>query len=264
MATRAGRQRGFLHLQADVSDEPQVKSLFREIKRRYGRLDAAINNAAVASMSHFLLTPAASIEKMLSANVVGTFLVSREAAKLMRKRQYGRIVNFSSLAVPMRLAGQSAYAASKASVESLSQVMARELAEYGITVNVIGPSPIATDMLRGVPKDKIEQLIDSMAVKRLGTFTDVANVLDFFLRRESEAVTRAGDLSRRGSQRLRRWPPTSRSASTLTLSTRAAYGSLTRSSFFAANHASNSACNSLCRWLLAWGVSSGSGPWKTL
>ena len=160
---------GFLHLQADVSDEPQVKSLFREIKRRYGRLDAAINNAAVASMNHFLLTPAASIEKMLSANVVGTFLVSREAAKLMRKRQYGRIVNFSSLAVPMRLAGQSAYAASKASVESLSQVMARELA--------------------GVPKDKIEQLIDPMAVKRLGTFTDVANVLDFFLRQESEAVT---------------------------------------------------------------------------
>ena len=75
---------GFLHLQADVSDEPQVKSLFRDIKRRYGRLDAAINNAAVASMNHFLLTPAASIEKMLSVNVVGTFLVSREAAKLMR------------------------------------------------------------------------------------------------------------------------------------------------------------------------------------
>lgn len=181
--------KGFLHLQADVSDEPQVKSLFREIKRRYDRLDAAINNAAVASMNHFLLTPAASIEKMLSTNVVGTFLVSREAAKLMRKRQYGRIVNFSSLAVPMRLAGQSAYTASKASVENLSQVMARELAEYGITVNVIGPSPTETDMTRGVPKDKIEQLIDSMVVRRLGTFTDVANVLDFFLRRESEAVT---------------------------------------------------------------------------
>ena len=67
--------------------------------------------------------------------------------------------------------------------------MARELAEYGITVNVIGPPPIETDMIRGVPKDKIEQLIDSMVVRRLGTFTDVANVLDFFLRRESEAVT---------------------------------------------------------------------------
>ena len=125
----------------------------------------------------------------MSANVVGTFLVSREAAKLMQKRKFGRIVNFSSLAVPMRLAGQSAYVASKASVESLSQVMARELADYGITVNVVGPSPIDTDMIRGLTKDKVEHLIDAMAVRRMGTFADVANVVDFFLRPESDAVT---------------------------------------------------------------------------
>ncbi len=180
---------GFLHIQTDVSDEAQVKSLFREIKRRYGRLDAAINNAAVTSMNHILLTPAASVEKMMNANVLGTFLVSREAAKLMRKRNYGRIVNISSLAVPMRLAGQSAYVASKAAVESLSQVMARELAEYGITVNVVGPSPIETDMIRGLAKDKVEHLIGAMAIKRMGTFADVANVMDFFLRPESGAVT---------------------------------------------------------------------------
>ena len=181
--------KSFLHLRVDVSEETQVKSLFREIKRRYGRLDAAINNAAVTSMNHLLLTPAASVEKIMSANVVGTFLVSREAAKLMQKRKFGRIVNFSSLAVPMRLAGQSAYVASKASVESLSQVMARELADYGITVNVVGPSPIDTDMIRGLTKDKVEHLIDAMAVRRMGTFADVANVVDFFLRPESDAVT---------------------------------------------------------------------------
>ena len=180
---------GFLHLQTDVSDEAQVKSLFREIKQRHGRLDAVINNAAVTSMNHLLLTPAASVEKMMSANVLGTFLVSREAAKLMRKRNYGRIVNISSLAVPMRLAGQSAYVASKAAVESLSQVMARELAEYGITVNVVGPSPIETDMVRGLARDKVEHLIGTMAIKRMGTFADVANVMDFFLRPESGAVT---------------------------------------------------------------------------
>ncbi len=180
---------GFLHLRTDVSDEPQVKSLFREIRRRYGRLDAAINNAAVTSMNHALLTPAASVQKMMAANLLGTFLISREAAKLMRKRNHGRIVNFSSLAVPMRLGGQAAYVASKAAVESLSQVLARELAEYGITVNVIGPSPIETDMLRGLTKDKIDHLIDVMAVKRMGTFADVANVMDFFLRPESDAVT---------------------------------------------------------------------------
>lgn len=180
---------GFRHIRADVSSESSVKSLFRELKQRGGRLDAVVNNAAVASMNHLLLTPVASVEKMLSVNVTGTFLVSREAAKLMRKRKYGRIVNISSLAVPLRLAGEAGYVASKAAVEGLSQVMARELAQFGITVNVIGPSPVATDMVRGVGEERMERLVDAMAVKRLGTFADIANVLDFFLRPESDAVT---------------------------------------------------------------------------
>jgi len=180
---------GYVHILADVSEEPDVKALFREIRRRSGRLDVVVNNAAVTSLNHLLLTPASSVQKMLSVNVTGTFLVSREAAKLMRKRKYGRIVNISSMAVPLRLAGQAGYVASKASVESLSQVMARELAEFGITVNVIGPAPITTDMTRGVGKERIERLVGDMPVKRLGTCADVINVLDFFLRSESEAVT---------------------------------------------------------------------------
>jgi len=180
---------GFSHVRADVADESQVRTLFRTIRQRYGRLDVAINNAAVTSMNHVLLTPAASMAKMMNTNVVGTFLVSREAAKLMRRRRFGRIVNFSSMAVPLRLAGQSAYVASKASVESLSQVMAREVADYGITVNVIGPSPIDTDMTRGLPPGKLEELVGALSIGRMGTFADVANVLDFFLRPESDAVT---------------------------------------------------------------------------
>ncbi len=93
------------------------------------------------------------------------------------------------MAVRLRLAGQAGYVASKASVESLSQVMARELAEFGITVNVIGPAPITTDMTRGVGKERMERLVGDLPVKRLGTCADVINVLDFFLRSESEAVT---------------------------------------------------------------------------
>jgi len=180
---------GFRHEQVDVTDEQQVCALFRKINKLYGRLDAAINNAGVASMNHVLLTPVSTVSKLLNTNLIGTFLVSREAAKLMRKRNFGRIVNFSSVAVPMRLAGQAAYAASKGAVVSLSQVMARELAEFGVTVNVVGPTPIATDMIRGVPKDKIEQVVQAMPIKRLGTLEDVANVIDFLLRAESSAIT---------------------------------------------------------------------------
>jgi 3-oxoacyl-[acyl-carrier protein] reductase len=180
---------GFIHLPADVTDEQQVKALFREITNTTGRLDVLLNNAGAASMNHVLLTPVETVHRLMGANLLGTWLCSREAAKLMQKRKYGRIVNFSSIAVPMRLAGQAVYAASKGAVESLSQVMARELAEYGITVNVVGPTPIATDMTRGVPQEKMDRLVEQFPIKRLGTFEDVANVVDFFLRPESAAVT---------------------------------------------------------------------------
>ncbi len=180
---------GFIHLPADVTDEPQVKALFREITNTAGRLDVLLNNAGAASMNHVLLTPVETVNRLMGTNLLGTWLCSREAAKLMQKRKYGRIVNFSSIAVPMRLAGQAVYAAAKGAVESLSQVMARELAEYGITVNVVGPTPIATDMTRGVPQEKMDRLVEQFPVKRLGTMEDVANVVDFFLRPESAAVT---------------------------------------------------------------------------
>jgi 3-oxoacyl-[acyl-carrier protein] reductase len=180
---------GYLHILADVGDESQVKSLLRQLAQVHGRLDAVVNNAGNASMNHMLLTPADTVARLVQTNLIGTFIVSREASKLMQKRHFGRIVNFSSVAVPMHLAGQAAYVAAKGAVEALSGVMARELADFGITVNVVGPPPIATDMLRGVPQEKIDRLVESMPVRRPGTFTDVANVIDFFLRRESDAVT---------------------------------------------------------------------------
>jgi 3-oxoacyl-[acyl-carrier protein] reductase len=180
---------GFAHLQVDVGDEKQVKALLRGIEKQHGRLDAAVNCAAVASMNHFLLTPASTVEKILSANVTGTFLVSREAVKLMRQRKFGRIVNMSSVAAPLRLQGQSAYVASKAAVEALSHVLAREVAEFGITVNVLGAAPIETDMTRTVPRETMQKLLDELPIRGFGTLPDVANAVDFFLRPESGAVT---------------------------------------------------------------------------
>jgi 3-oxoacyl-[acyl-carrier protein] reductase len=136
-----------------------------------------------------LLTPLATVEKTMRINVAGTFLVSREAIKLMRKRKYGRIVNISSAVAPMRLAGEAVYVASKCAVTALSQVMAREVADFGITVNIVAPGPTATDMIRGVPKAKMDKLLAELPLRRLSTVEDVANVIDFFLRPESGAVT---------------------------------------------------------------------------
>jgi 3-oxoacyl-[acyl-carrier protein] reductase len=140
-------------------------------------------------MNHSLLTPVDTVRRVLDTNLTGAFLFAREAAKIMQKARYGRIVNFSTVAVALNLEGEAAYVASKAAVEALSRVMARELAPYRITVNAVGPVPIATDLIRAVPRDKIDNLVARQAIRRLGTFEDVVNVVDFFLRRESEFVT---------------------------------------------------------------------------
>ncbi|MGJ7919518.1 SDR family NAD(P)-dependent oxidoreductase [Neobacillus sp. LXY-4] len=180
---------GYEHYEVDVTDEAGVKVLFSTIKKKYGRLDHLINNAGVASMNHFILTPVSTVNKILNTNVIGTFLFCREASKLMQKRRYGRIVNFTTVAAPLKLDGESIYIASKAAVISFTEVIARELASYGITVNSIGPTPIETDLIRSVPKEKLEALIDRQAIKRYGTVEDVANAIDFFLQKESSFIT---------------------------------------------------------------------------
>ena len=180
---------GYKHFTLDVAGEEEVGGLFSSIRRDYGRLDHLINNAGIASMNHSLLTPVPTLKKILETNVIGTFLFSREAAKLMKKRRFGRIVNFTTVAVALKLEGESAYVASKAGVESLTQVMAREFADYGITVNAVGPGPVDTDLTRSVPKGKIDALVERQTIKTLGHFEDISNVIDFFLREESRLIT---------------------------------------------------------------------------
>lgn len=180
---------GYEHFEADVADEKAVCSLFATLSKKYGRLDNCINNAGIAAMNHTILTPLATVQNVFSTNVIGTFLFCREAAKLMQKEKYGRIVNFSTVAVPLKLEGEAIYAASKAAIVSLTQIMAREFGQWGITVNAVGPTPVDTDLIRNVPKEKLEKLLDNQAIRRYGTFEDISNIIDFYLKKTSSFVT---------------------------------------------------------------------------
>jgi len=177
------------HHNLDVTDEKAVKKLFSTIRKQHGYIDNLINNAGIASMNHSMLTPASTVEKVLKTNVLGTFIFCREAAKLMKKNKHGRIINFTTVAVPLKLEGEAAYVASKAGVKSLTDVLAREYAEYNITVNAIGPVPIETDLIRAVPKDKIQALLARQAIRRFGELEDVSNVVDFYLQDKSDFIT---------------------------------------------------------------------------
>lgn len=179
----------YRHFEVDVTQEPEVCRMFHELRRAPGRLDALVNNAAIASMNHSLLTPADSLRKVIDVNLVGTFLCCREAAKLMQVERCGRIVNFTSVAVPLRLAGEVTNVVSKGAVESLTFVLAREFAPLGITVNAVGPTAIPTALLQGVPREMIEKLVAQQTIPRSGEFADVLNVVDFFLKPESSFIT---------------------------------------------------------------------------
>ena len=179
----------YSHFELDVSDERAVVKMMQSVRRTHGGLDALLNNAGIASMNHALLTPGATMERVFQTNVFGTFLFCREAAKLMGRKKFGRIVNFATVATPLKLEGEAVYAASKAAVVSLTEVLAREVAEMGITVNAVGPTPVPTDLVGAVPEEKMTALIARQAINRYGTMEDVLNVCDFFLSERSDFVT---------------------------------------------------------------------------
>lgn len=181
--------RNYQHFALDVTDELAVRKMVRDIRQTHGRLDILINNAGAASMNHTLLMPTDTARRLLETNTLGTFIVCREAARLMQRNHYGRIVNMSTVAVPMKIEGEAVYAASKNAIVSFTQILAGELASFNITCNVVGPAPIETDLIRNIPKEKIERLISRLPIKRMGRFEDVANVVDFFVKRASDYVT---------------------------------------------------------------------------
>lgn len=177
------------HYCLDVADESAVKKMFLEISQKYGPVHVLINNAGIASMNHSLLTPLSTAQKLVSTNILGTFLFCREAAKLMQRRRVGRIVNFTTVATALDLEGEAIYAATKAAVESLTRVLARELAQWNITVNAVGPTPVKTDLTRSVPEEKLNALVARQAIRRFSEFRDIHNVIDFFIRPESDFIT---------------------------------------------------------------------------
>ena len=111
----------------------------------------------------------------------------REGSKMMRKN--GNIINFSTVAAPLNLEGEAIYASTKSAVEKLTKITAYELAQYKIRVNAIGPTPIDTDLIKAVPKNKIQELISKQAIQRLGNFDDIKNIIDFYISEKSSFIT---------------------------------------------------------------------------
>ncbi|MEA9568027.1 SDR family NAD(P)-dependent oxidoreductase [Polynucleobacter sp. AP-Nickl1-40-C4] len=179
----------YTHFQVDVASPESVQKGFGNIKRITDCLDIVINNAGVITAQYSMIMPAAAAQLMANVNLLGPFFVSREASKVMRKKRWGRIVNISSMAASLEPIGDSIYAATKAGVATMANVMAKELSPLNITCNTLAVTAIETDMLEQLSKAKIDEVISSLPIPRYATPDDIFNVLDFLVSERSGYVT---------------------------------------------------------------------------
>jgi 3-oxoacyl-[acyl-carrier protein] reductase len=163
-------------VKADVADEASVAGLFDVAEERYGGVDVVVNAAGVMILAPVAEMDLAGFDRMHRTNVRGTFVVNQQAAR--RVRPGGAIINVSTSVTRLSVPGYSAYAASKAAVEALSLILARELRGRDITVNAVAPGPTGTALfLEGKSAELIEQIADQNPMGRIGTPGDVAEVI---------------------------------------------------------------------------------------
>ena len=169
----------------DVTDESAVRTAVASVATA-GRIDLLVNNAGAASMNALLLTPGETAERLMRVNYLGTFHCLQAVGKVMVRQRGGRIVNLTTVAVPLSLEGEAAYVASKAAVEALTQVAAKELASAGVIVTAAGFGPIDTKLTRAVPKAALAK-INAAIGRPEGTTMEQA--VDFLLAHLRSAET---------------------------------------------------------------------------
>lgn len=179
----------YQHYALDIANPQEVQQAFRKIMKKFNKLDILINNAGVASSQFSMLMLPIQVQEMLNTNLLGTFMISREAAKIMKKGNFGRIINISSMLTVTETEGSAIYSACKSGIETMANIMAKEFSSYNITCNSIGMTPVETDMLRSLSDEKVQEIVDTLIIKRLANFEDVFNIIDFFSSEKSSFIT---------------------------------------------------------------------------
>lgn len=180
----------YSHYMMDITDEKAVKTLFSDIRRIHGRLDVLINNAGVNhALSPAVLVPFHAAESTMKINFLGSFLMAREAIKIMMKHSFGRIINFGSMAIKHEEKGEAIYTASKAAVISLTKILAKEVYQYGITCNVVSPAAIKTDLLDNINSEALNNVLKRNAIPELGTTDELIHILNWLIDLQSGKIT---------------------------------------------------------------------------
>lgn len=178
-------------LYADIAKFADCEKLTTLILERYGQIDVLVNNAGITVDASLKKMTPEQWQQVVDANLTSVFNVTRNVLPAMLERNYGRIINISSINGRKGQFGQCNYAASKAALFGFTKSLALEVASKGITANTISPGYIETPMLAGVREDVLKNIIANIPVGRLGTPQEVANAVAFFASSESGFITGA-------------------------------------------------------------------------
>lgn len=170
----------YKHFVVDVRKEVEVSKMIRDIGMLKVPIHLLINNAGLAQSSLSILTRGEIAEEIILTNLLGSFLVSKEVLKIMQRQRYGRIVNFSSINVPLGSVGSSLYNASKAGIEAMSRVFTSECGSIDITINTLGLSLVAdTGMVDSLNSKAIKTKQNSLIKPNVLTIEEVMHAINF-------------------------------------------------------------------------------------
>jgi 3-oxoacyl-[acyl-carrier protein] reductase len=182
---------GALAVKCDVTDADAVEAALQQVEDELGPVEVLVANAGMTKDGLLVRMSDDDFATVVETNLTGTFRLARSVAKKMMRARFGRIVLMSSVGAYLGAAGQANYAASKAGLIGLGRSMARELASRGITVNVVAPGPIDTDMFAAVDEKRRDELAATVPVQRLGSPDEVAAAVRFLASDEASYVTGA-------------------------------------------------------------------------
>ena len=175
--------------QADIADSSAVEAMVANVVKEFGTIDILVNNAGITRDALLMRMKDEDFAKVLDTNLKGVFYCTNAVSKLMMKKRSGRIVNMASVVGLVGNAGQTNYAAAKAGVIGFSKSAAKELASRGITVNVVAPGFIGTDMTAGLPESVKEKMLTDIPLGRMGEAEDVANAVLFLTSDQASYIT---------------------------------------------------------------------------
>ena len=180
-----------LGVRCDVTDEAQIDAAFAEVEERLGPVEVLVSNAGITRDKLVMRMSEADFADVVDANLTAGYRVAKRAARQMMRNRWGRIVFVSSVVGTMGQAGQANYAASKAGLVGLARSLAKELASRNVTVNVIAPGPVGTDMLNELDEDRRSAIIDAVPLGRLGEPAEIAATISFLASDAAGYVTGA-------------------------------------------------------------------------